>query len=139
MSAQNKQIGGTHYQHIKMQPVDWLTRNAIPFSEGCIIKYALRHAHKNGAEDVRKGIHFIDLRLEMSDYNKQAHARTWAGLSSRAASWYENEQVGNIDNLPAEWDIVISVAAWLETRERKFLHAARALFQEIENRCYADS
>lgn len=59
------QIGGDHYTEFGIQPVEFIHANNIPFIEGCVIKYILRHRHKNGREDLLKARHFIDILLEL--------------------------------------------------------------------------
>ncbi len=56
------------YYDIKIQPVDYIVSNSIPFCEGNVIKYVTRHEKKNGAEDIRKAIHYLQIILE-SKYN----------------------------------------------------------------------
>lgn len=139
MNALSKQVGGTHYKSMNTQPSSWCTRNAIPFVEGCIIKYAIRHEHKGGALDLEKAIHFCDLRIEDShDYPKTA-GRTWQGLPARVISWYENEGHTFAGSLPLAWEAIDCVAQWLETREREFLHEAKGVLQELKDTRYADS
>ncbi len=58
------QIGGDHYKIYKIQPTEFIHTNSIPFIEGNVIKYILRHRSKNGAEDIRKAIHYCMLLLE---------------------------------------------------------------------------
>lgn len=65
MSALNQQEGGTHYKNLEIQPVEFITANELTFLEGCIVKRICRHRDKNGAEDLRKAKHEIDLILEM--------------------------------------------------------------------------
>ena len=60
----DKQIGGKHYKHMKIQPTEFIATNDIPFIEGNVIKYVCRHAHKNGKEDVLKAIHYLNLLIE---------------------------------------------------------------------------
>ena len=63
--ALNSQVGGDFYKSLKIQPVEYIHANNIPFIEGCIIKYATRHRHKNGKEDIEKIKHFCDLLIEL--------------------------------------------------------------------------
>lgn len=56
------------YYDIKIQPIDYIVSNSIPFCEGNVIKYVTRHEKKNGAEDIRKAIHYLQIILE-SKYN----------------------------------------------------------------------
>lgn len=64
-SALVEQIGGAHYKRYAIQPVQFIEANNIPFLEACVIKRVCRHASKNGAEDIRKAIHELQLILEL--------------------------------------------------------------------------
>jgi len=66
-TGERKQEGGTHYQ-LPIQPIDYIVKNDIPYREGNVIKYVTRHKNKNGAEDIRKAIHYLEMILE--DYNE---------------------------------------------------------------------
>ena len=63
-SALDKQVAGTHYKSMAIQPVEFITKNSIGFLEGNIIKYVCRHHAKNGVDDIRKAIHYCELLLE---------------------------------------------------------------------------
>jgi len=65
MGALDVQVGGEHYKKYKIQPVEFIVANDIPFLEGNVIKYILRHKFKGGAEDLKKAKHYIDLMLEL--------------------------------------------------------------------------
>ena len=58
------QVGGEHYRNMKIQPVEFITANSIPYLEGNVIKYICRHRSKGGAEDLKKAKHYIDLLLQ---------------------------------------------------------------------------
>lgn len=64
-SALTAQIGGDHYRKLKIQPVQYIHANNIPFIEGCIIKYASRWRDKGGVRDLEKIKHFVDLLIEL--------------------------------------------------------------------------
>jgi len=64
-SALNKQVGGSHYKKLKIQPVEYIHANGIPFIEGCIIKYATRWRDKGGLQDIDKIIQFAELLKEL--------------------------------------------------------------------------
>jgi hypothetical protein len=64
-SALGKQEGGSHYKGLVIQPVEYIYRNGLGYLEGNVVKYVIRHASKNGAEDLRKARHYIDLLLEL--------------------------------------------------------------------------
>lgn len=59
------QEGGEHYKKLKLQPVEYIHANGIPFIEGCVIKYVTRWRDKGGVEDLRKARHFIDMLIEL--------------------------------------------------------------------------
>ena len=46
-------------------PIEYITKNKLDFCEGNIVKYISRHEKKNGAEDIRKVIHYAELILEL--------------------------------------------------------------------------
>lgn len=64
MSANETQVGGTHYKQFKIQPWDFIKANNLDFFQGNIIAYVCRYRHKNGAEDLRKIIHYAEKMLE---------------------------------------------------------------------------
>jgi len=64
MSFRDKQEGGNHYKNAKIQPIDFIVENGIKFREANAIKYIFRHESKNGAEDIKKAIHYLEMILE---------------------------------------------------------------------------
>lgn len=56
----------THYD-FKIQPIDFILANDIPFCEGNIIKYVSRWKLKNGREDLLKAKHYLDMLLSSHD------------------------------------------------------------------------
>ena len=69
MSYYKKQIGGSHYKNMKIQPSKFINDNNLLFAEGNAIKYICRHAHKGGKEDLKKAIHYIEMIIER-DYQE---------------------------------------------------------------------
>ncbi len=62
--ASDEQVGGGHYKELVIQPAEFSERNRLTFLEGCVVKRDCRHRNKNGAEDIRKAIHELQLILE---------------------------------------------------------------------------
>ena len=52
MSVYKKQIGGTHYKDMKIQPSEFINENKLLFAEGNAIKYICRHASKGEVQDL---------------------------------------------------------------------------------------
>lgn len=59
------QIGGTHYKDLKIQPIEFIHANNIPFCEANAIKYLCRWRQKNGRQDLEKARHYIDLLIKL--------------------------------------------------------------------------
>lgn len=64
-SPLTRQEGGSHYKDNAIQPVEFITANKLNFLEGCVVKRICRHRRKNGAEDIRKAIHELELLLAL--------------------------------------------------------------------------
>ena len=74
MSAYDKQIGGSHYKKMKIQPSRFVIENKLLFPEGNVIKYICRHPYKGGKEDLLKAMHFIEMIIER-DYETEKDQR----------------------------------------------------------------
>jgi hypothetical protein len=61
------QVGGIHYEKMKIQPAEYIHANGLDFFEGNIVKYITRHRYKNGAEDIKKAIDYCKIILKL-DY-----------------------------------------------------------------------
>ena len=59
-----QQVGGNHYEKMGIQPVEYIHANSLSFFEGNVVKYVSRHRSKNGAEDIKKAIHYCKMILE---------------------------------------------------------------------------
>lgn len=64
-SALQVQEGGDHYKKLKIQPVEYIHANGLPFAEGSVVKYVTRWRDKNGVADLKKARHFLDLLIEL--------------------------------------------------------------------------
>ena len=63
MKSTKIQHGGSHYK-TAIEPIEYIMENDLPFCEGNVIKYTSRHASKNGAEDIKKAMHYLQFILE---------------------------------------------------------------------------
>jgi hypothetical protein len=72
--ALNRQVGGSHYIS-KIQHVEFCQMNRIPWCEAAAIKYILRHRSKNGAQDIEKAVHYLEL-LQCLDYGRREEVPT---------------------------------------------------------------
>ena len=67
-SSLEEQVGGKHYRNMKIQPAEFINENKLLFAEGNAIKYICSHSYKNGKEDLKKAIHYIEMIMER-DYD----------------------------------------------------------------------
>lgn len=70
-SAFLSQCDGSHYKNMPIQPIEFCQKNGLNFCESNVIKYVCRHRNKNGASDIKKAIHNLQLLLEM-EYKETA-------------------------------------------------------------------
>lgn len=63
-----KQVGGSHYKNMNIQPMEYIVANNLLFPEGAVVKYVSRHKFKNGKEDIEKAIQNLEVILER-DYS----------------------------------------------------------------------
>ena len=68
MSANEKQMGGSHYLKA-IQPWDYIAANGLDFFEGNIVKYVTRWRQKGGVEDLRKARHYLDKLIELETHD----------------------------------------------------------------------
>lgn len=73
MSTANKiQHGGDHYKKYgDFQPWDAVIAWKLGYLEGTALKYIARWRDKNGVEDIRKAIHFLEKLVEVETSNEK--------------------------------------------------------------------
>ena len=65
MKSTDYQVDGDHYKKQKIQPIEYIMANQLPFAEGCIVKYITRWRDKGeGIEDLRKIKQYCDFLIE---------------------------------------------------------------------------
>lgn len=63
--ANEKQVGGDHYKDVAIQPWDLAVVLELPFLDATAISMLLRWRKKNGIEDLRKAIHYVEKMIEI--------------------------------------------------------------------------
>ena len=64
MMSNLHQVGGTHYERLKIQPVKLFVQYNLNWFQGEAIKYPSRFPHKGGLNDLQKSVHIMDMALE---------------------------------------------------------------------------
>lgn len=70
-TALTRQIAGTHYKSLSIQPVEYIHANKIGYMEGNVIKYVTRWRDKGGIADLEKARHYIDLLIQLETEEKE--------------------------------------------------------------------
>ena len=71
MKAEDKQVGGDHYKHLKIQPMRYSMANNLNACQHTAIKYITRYKDKGDAiENLEKAIHTIELLIQ---FEKEEH------------------------------------------------------------------
>lgn len=63
----NTQVGGGHYKSMAIQPVEYITKNNLPYCEANVVKYISRWREKGGKKDLEKAKHYIDLLIQLEN------------------------------------------------------------------------
>ena len=64
MKAYDKQVGGSHYKKMKIQPMQYSMANELDACQHTAIKYITRHEDKAGKKDLYKSLHTVLLLIE---------------------------------------------------------------------------
>ena len=99
MSSYDKQVGGDHYQTMKIQPAEFVNKNKMLFAEGNAIKYICRHINKGGKQDLEKAKHYIDMIIER-DYGDETYKSQT--FDSEIKITYDGLSVSDEEGLPQD-------------------------------------
>ena len=59
------QVAGNHYKDMKIQPIEYIHANNLPYCEANVVKYISRWRNKNGVQDLLKVKHYVDLLIQL--------------------------------------------------------------------------
>ena len=68
--ALDTQVGGNHYNSMKIQPIEYTMANKMNPLQHTVIKYVSRYQAKNGIEDLKKAIHSLELLIQFEEAAK---------------------------------------------------------------------
>lgn len=61
MKKRNKQVGGSHYESLAIEPIELFVKFNLNWFQGEVIKYCSRFLNKNGKQDLLKAIQVCEL------------------------------------------------------------------------------
>ena len=66
--ANSYQISGNHYKKFAgAEPWDVVLSWGLGYLDGTALKYIARWKHKNGVEDLKKAVHFLEKLIEVEN------------------------------------------------------------------------
>lgn len=71
MINKDKEVGGTHYADMKIEPIELICALDMDFIQGSIIKYVSRYKNKNGVEDLKKALHYCTIGFDYPNTNRK--------------------------------------------------------------------
>ena len=124
------QIGGDHYTKMRIQPVQFIHANSIPFIEGTIVKYVSRWKSKGGLQDLEKARHMVSMLIA---YGPDEHAVYMPSFDDLARAVDDYTSANDIPRMEAL--IIEYVVTWRQTNGIRTLKLARSLLDTmISNR-----
>jgi hypothetical protein len=66
MSANDKQVGGSHYK-TNIEPWDAILDWGLGYLDGSAVKYLSRWHKKGGVQDIEKAVHFLQKLIEVEN------------------------------------------------------------------------
>jgi hypothetical protein len=76
-----------HYAKWAIEPITFIMENEVPFAEGNVIKYTMRHRDKNGVQDIDKAIRYLEM-IKEHEYGVKSPTKTQGiSLGAKTASF----------------------------------------------------
>ena len=69
-------VSPDYYARYDIEPISFIMRNNIPYAEGNVIKYVLRHDMKGGKEDIDKAIRYLEM-IKEEKYSAKSQEVSW--------------------------------------------------------------
>lgn len=105
MSANETQVGGTHYRNY-FQHWDLAHELDLGYFEGQITKYITRHRSKKGKEDVEKALHFARKLRELAVLDDRRPRHKY-GTLTRFTQYAEANKL-----TAPEYMVIMSACSW---------------------------
>jgi hypothetical protein len=65
----NKQVGGTHYEGMRYQPISFMVATNMNSIQAYLCKYISRYKNKGGKEDLEKFLHIAEIAKQLRPAN----------------------------------------------------------------------
>lgn len=64
MINKDREVGGTHYSDMNVEPIELIEAFDLNFVQGSIVKYVSRYKSKGGVQDLEKALHYCEIGLD---------------------------------------------------------------------------
>lgn len=125
MSANDKQVGGSHYKS-PMQHWDFCEIYGLGYLESAATKYLVRWRNKNGIQDMEKAIHYLEKLRELNK-SRDRRNRCYKAIAMNAIVEYCE---ANKLTTALEKSIHIQIFRW---RDQEDLYVAITMIKELIN------
>jgi hypothetical protein len=98
-----KQVGGSHYSSMEIQPAEFINKNNLPFAEGNAIKYLCRHKQKGQKQDLEKAIHYCQMAIDRDYPEKKDFLEEAEKEKKELEESYEESKRQTKERKSAEW------------------------------------
>ena len=98
-----KQVGGSHYQSMVIQPSEFINKNNLPFAEGNAIKYLCRHKQKGQKQDLEKAIHYCQMAIHRDYSEKKDFLEEAEKEKKELEESYQEAKRQTEERKPKEW------------------------------------
>lgn len=122
MSANEKQVGGEHYR-TEYQHWDWAIDIRLGYLESAATKYITRWPKKNGVQDVKKGIHYLEKAMEAHNQYRYINRSIVASGDDVTVNYglkKTRDFVKSNGLSGEEADFMIHVAGWKNSSDLKY-------------------
>ena len=128
MSANETQVGGTHYR-TPFQHWDLAHELDLGYFEGQVSKYLTRHRFKKGKEDAEKALHFAKKLHELALLSARQPRHKYTTIA-RMTEYAESNKL-----LPLEYACIMSVCNWSMPQDLEMLQER---IQRLIRECYPE-
>ena len=116
MSANEKQVGGSHYAG-EYQHWDWAIDINLPYLESGATKYISRWRDKGGVQDIQKAIHYMEKALEAFSLGRHQNRSLFCTGYSADHEYARKKTAKFLSSskehrTPSEIDVILNIASW---------------------------
>lgn len=124
--AAPKQVGGTHYEVMAMDPLQLWLSSSMPAAEAEVLKQVSRYERKGGRQDLEKAINYIErIRCHV---DAQGTPGVWLGNDALLGRYLFSNEFDQRQRA-----VITNLWLWLRTGDMYFLNLCETIIRELIN------